>query len=70
MQTLPPLVDVQDTLALLANDRTLESLDSARELVSKWRSRLPSADRDDLPVWHEAVAFRLLCFDKLREVCV
>ena len=68
VQTLQPLVDIQDTLSLLGDDHSLEAPGRALALAAEWRGRLPSAAHDDLPVWHRAVTTRMLCFDKIGEV--
>ena len=68
LQRLQPLVDIQDTLTFLADDKKLETLGTARSMLARWHVRMPSPDVDELHVWHMASSIRCLCLDRITSV--
>eukprot|EP00048_Salpingoeca_helianthica_P009248 m.132741 g.132741 ORF g.132741 m.132741 type:complete len:3967 (+) comp14817_c0_seq1:97-11997(+) len=67
LQRLQPLVDIQDTLSFLSDDAKIEALGPVRTMLTRWRTRMPSPDLDELHVWHMATSVRALCLDRILQ---
>ncbi|EFA79656.1 DNA-dependent protein kinase subunit [Heterostelium album PN500] len=66
LQPIQKVVEVEEFLGLVTNDKRAIEVDKMEKLVSLWKTRYPSSF-DDILVWDDLVSFRSVLLEKIYE---
>ena len=67
-QQLQPLVEIDEALTFLRDEKHLASVSRLKRLLSIWKDREPTSLRDPITVWDDMGSTRVLLFHSIREV--
>ena len=65
---LPPLVEIEEAMAFLRDDKHIASVSRLKRLLLVWRGREPCSLLDPVLVWDDMGSTRLLLMHILRDV--
>ncbi|KAL5017908.1 hypothetical protein ScPMuIL_003630 [Solemya velum] len=65
LQTLQPLIEMQEFLDFVSQESNFRSKDAARRLVSQWEGRSPHAVLDPVGIWDDILTNRTMYLDHI-----